>query len=86
VCEGRIYERPKMIGWSLSQAGAPEMGISEEGAASCCTELPSQINTLVCQLFDCATYYSKYAIYVVTTVYVRTQNVIMGGADPSGCK
>ena len=41
--EGRICERPKMIGWSLSQAGAPEMGISEEGAASCCTELPSQI-------------------------------------------
>ena len=23
-----------MIGWSLSQAGAPEMGISEEGASS----------------------------------------------------
>ena len=25
--EGRICERPKIIGWSLSQAGAPEMGI-----------------------------------------------------------
>ena len=32
--EGRICESPKMIGWSVSQAGAPEMGISEEGAAS----------------------------------------------------
>ena len=26
--EGRICERPKMIGWSLSQAGAPEMGMN----------------------------------------------------------
>ena len=55
-------ERPKMIhthmiGWSLSQAGAPEMGISEEGAASCCTELPSQITpSYACcsQQDDCA--------------------------------
>ena len=46
-----------MIGWSLSQAGAPEMGISEEGAASCCTELPTQITpSYVCcsQPDDCA--------------------------------
>jgi hypothetical protein len=50
-------ERPKMIhthmiGWSLSQAGAPEMGISEEGAASCCMELPSY--ACCSQQDDCA--------------------------------
>ena len=49
--EGRICERPKMIGWSLSQAGAPEMGISEEGASSLLHGTALTDNTLVCLLF-----------------------------------
>ena len=66
--EGRICKRPKMIGWSLSQAGAPEMGISEEGAASCCTELPSQITpSYACcsQQDDCSVpdLTSKHLVY-----------------------
>ena len=48
--EGRICERPKMIGWSLSQAGAPEMGISEEGASSLLHGTALTDNTLVCLL------------------------------------
>ena len=40
-----------MIGWSLSQAGAPEMGISEEGASSLLHGTALTDNTLVCLLF-----------------------------------
>ena len=28
----------------------------------------------------------QFAFVTIPTVYVRTQNVIMGGADPNGCK
>ena len=65
--EGRICERPKMIGWSLSQAGAPEMGISEEGASSLLHGTALTDNTLVTH-----THKSEYVAHSTTRGTVST--------------